>query len=354
MYLSYDDFLIEPQFNAIPSRREVDLSVQFANVRLRVPFVSSNMDTVTNYKMAGRMAVLGGIGALHRFCTVEKNVEMFEKAVEYVLKYKEQEDNYTILPMVSIGLGAAEVNRAKQLVSAGANCIIIDVAHGASLSVCQQYDNLRAQFGSGVSIIVGNFATKKSIQEFNTHIQSLRKPDAYKLNVGSGSVCSTRIVTGCGLPGMSSILDCASLGVPLIADGGIRNSGDIAKAIAAGATAVMCGQLFAATSEAPGKKCRLKKYGKKVFKKYRGSASYESYKLQGKLANHRTPEGESGWLHFKGPVKPIVMSLESGLRSALTYVGAKDIMEFKKKANLVQISNYSVQENFPHAKVVKL
>lgn len=353
-YLGYGDVLLTPLFSRVQSRRDVDLSVKFANLYLKIPIISAPMDTVTSWKMCGALAAQGAIGCLHRFCTIEQNINMFNKSIDYARKLKVQEDDYTIVPIVSIGLGNYELTRADALVAEGATCILIDVANGASTAVCKQYDALRERLPGNASIIVGNFATKLSILQFNEYSRALRKPDAYRVGLGSGSVCQTRIATGCGMPAFASILECVETGFPIIACGGIRNSGDAAKALAAGAKAVICGSILAATNETPGKKYYFGKDKKTTFKKYRGSASLESYKKQKKVSPDRAAEGVSTWVLTKGPVKDIVNSMQAGLKSAFSYTNSLTLEEFQNNAKFIQISNYGAFESEPHALNQKL
>lgn len=346
--LSFDDVLILPEYSEIKSRRDVNTSSFFLNkdfplggYNLRLPVISSNMDTVTNSVMARAMVENGGVGCLHRFCSIEDNIRMFV-------------DCDPNKPWVSIGLGDKELERAEALYRVGANIFILDVAHGANSEVVKQVREFRKLLHHSARIIVGNFATASGIESFNYHLGS--EVDAYKVGIGGGSACLTRVVTGCGVPTLASILDCASVGVDIIADGGIRNSGDFAKAMAAGASAVMLGGLLAGTDEAPGEFVNdsgypISKYDNmKAYKKYRGSASLESYEVQGKVATHRTPEGASFLVPYKGPVRNVLQELESGLRSAMSYVGASTIVEFQENTSFIQVTNGGYLEGKAHGK----
>lgn len=336
--LSFDDVLIVPKFSTITSRKNVNLSSNFLGLNLQLPIISSNMDTITEATMASAMALNGGIGALHRFNSIEQNVNQFKSTIGNVF--------------VSIGIGDNEYERALALKEAGATHFIIDVAHGAATHVVEMYDRLREILPENCYIVVGNFATGESIRQFNNHIKSKRKPDAYKCGIGGGSNCSTRVITGCGLPTIASILDCSTNGHITIADGGILNSGDIAKALAAGASMVMIGNLLSGTNETPGEiEWSYDETGHLVtpgFKKYRGSASKESYEVQGKISEHRTPEGISRMVACKGPVKDILQQLEAGLKSSFTYVGASDMINFRENAELVRTTNSGAIESTPH------
>jgi IMP dehydrogenase len=372
--IAFSDVLINPTFNAVESRANVSLDTKFAGLTLRIPIISSNMDSVTESAMAAAMSLNGGIGALHRFSSVEQNVQMYYDSMDKTINSKDfvlNSSRSITRPIVSIGVGDAEFERAMQLVEAGAQVFLIDVAHGASMAVVKQYDRLRGRLGSNGSIIVGNFANRKSIEDWLSHSKSGRKPDGLKIGIGGGSNCSTRVVTGCGRSTLSSLLDCGDVGIDLIADGGIRDSGDIAKSLAAGAKVVMLGSLLAGTDEAPGAVTEWEQVAtgryfipegdnlmsfetaretKQVpkFKTYRGSASSESYAAQGKTATHRAPEGVSRTVPYKGPVKDILQTLEAGVRSAFTYVGASTSEEFRQNAELVEISHSAHIESTPH------
>jgi IMP dehydrogenase len=268
MKLSFDDVLINPNFSFIKSRKDVNTTVNFLGLDI-FPVISSNMDTVTTSKMTHAMRRYGAIGALHRFMSIEDNVK------EYLASPPET--------IVSIGLGDAELQRAIALITAGAKRILIDVAHGANIEVVNQVINLRKLYDNNIYIIVGNFANQVSIKAFKYYLGDY-KVDAWKIGIGGGSACLTRVVTGCGQPTLASILECTDIEEPIIADGGIRNSGDFAKALAAGATVVMLGQLLAGTDESPGDlvfndgsslENGAKQFFKNepLYKKYRGSAS---------------------------------------------------------------------------------
>lgn len=373
--LSFDDVLLSPQFSYKRSRKEVSLSSTFLGMPLDSPIIAANMDTICSAPMAASMAVNGAVGALHRFCTIEENVQMYYDAKDAI------HNNVTKAPHAyvigSVGIGELELDRAKALVKAGCKHILIDVAHGAGIHVVEQYDLLRRSLDDSVYIIVGNFATADGIKAFNVESVSERKPDAFKVGVGGGSNCSTRIVTGCGWPTLASVLDCATTGYPIIADGGIKESGDIVKCLAAGASMVMIGSLLAGTDETPGEvikkiswESQLLDYWNawteeqnienakalrqwkwfptiKKYKKYRGSASAESYEVQGKAATHRAPEGVSRMVAYKGPVKDVLDTLHGGVRSGMTYLNATTLTDLTT-CDMVEISSSGMAESRPH------
>lgn len=323
--LTFDDVLILPQFSHINSRKDVDLSTNLGPIALRLPIVSSNMSTITEEDMAIAMDKAGGLGILHRFCTIEDNIKMFNKVYDLKLGIRKG---------ISIGVGSNEFERAEALIHAGANIICIDVAHGAQMSVVKQYDQLRDKYGDDIVVIVGNFATRKSIQDFksNSSQNDWSGPDVFKVGIGPGSVCTTRIKTGIGVPQLSAIMDCASE-YPVMADGGCRNPSDIAKALAAGAKTIMIGGMLAGTNETPGELFN---------KKYSGSAYKEVYN------GDSTSEGIVTKVNNKGPVNVILNDIEGGLRSALTYTNSKTLKEFRSNAKFLEISSNTVIENNPH------
>jgi len=335
--LSFDDVLIVPTFSEVTSRKNVSTTTSIGNLSLDLPIISANMDTVTGSEMANAMGEMGAGACLHRFSSIEENVKQYKNSPEQT--------------MVSIGVGDLEYERALALYNAGARNFVIDVAHGASENVVKQYVKIRNSFNDDVTIIVGNFATAESIKAFESRIKT-KKPDAYKVGIGGGSLCTTRIVTGCGLPTLHSVMDCASGGYTIIADGGIRNSGDIVKALAAGASAVMVGGVLSGAHETPGELVALSDaYGGGFYKKYRGSASLESYKVQNKEAKHRAPEGEATSVPYKGPVSSILQPLAAGIYSGMSYVGATNLTELRENANFVRVTDSGKKESQPHAKV---
>jgi IMP dehydrogenase len=332
--LSFDDVLIVPQYSNIASRKDVDTS----SFGLKTPIISSNMDTITGYVMATEMARLGAGACLHRFSTVQENINEFKKSPQSTT-------------MVSIGIGEAELERAIWLFESGAMYFVIDVAHGAANHVVEQYDKIRSIVKNNASIMVGNFATQKNIDDFNYAVKSNKSPDAFKVGIGGGSLCTTRVVTGCGLPTLASVLDCARSEAPIIADGGIRNSGDIVKALAAGASAVMVGGLLSGTDETPGEVIKqIDVHGITLYKKYRGSASRESYEVQGKVADHRAPEGEATLVQYKGKVETVIQNLMGGLRSGMSYVGATTVKELQERVQFVLVTDSGKKESQAHAK----
>lgn len=358
-FLTFNDVLIQPKFSTVESRKDVDLSVDSLGLmgpKLKLPVISANMDTVTTSEMAIEMGRNGAIGCLHRFWGIEDNVRHF-RDVTYGAGFQ---------VMCSMGLGKNELERAEALVSAGAKCLVLDVAHGASVQVAKQVIELRNLFKRNVSIVVGNFATMESVRTFLEYHTT--EVDGIKVGIGPGSICKTRTVTGVGYPQLSAICNVRDAlldtGIALIADGGMSTSGDIAKALGAGAHMVMLGGMLAGTYESPGevlfpngekvysdeKQRFFDERGifvldKNLFKKYRGSASKEAYESQGKTASHRAPEGEEILVPYKGPVANILQEIEGGLRSAFTYTDSRNLKEFHRNVEFIKISSNTVVEN---------
>lgn len=364
--LSFDDVLIQPNFSTIKSRKDVNTSQNFLGYNLRLPVISSNMKTVTDSNMARLVREHGGLGCLHRFSDIMTNVKEAVAAQGPV--------------MASFGVGNEEYNRAITLARSGVKMLCLDVAHGASMHVVEQFNHVRQTLDhlnlSDVKIVVGNFDNYRSIQQFELCANT--KPDAYKIGIGGGANCTTRVVTGCGGASISSILDCARSDVPIIYDGGVRSSGDVVKALAAGASAVMLGGMFAATKEAPGeiwyknfkgelrpRECFLpiktNENGKQelvdtgefdhlMYKKHYGSASALGYKDQGKEATHRTPEGEESYIKVTGTVSDLMQRIDAGLRSGMSYVGANNLTELRELSRFVRITTNGLQEGKAHGR----
>jgi len=354
---TFDDVLIIPRFSNIFSRQDVNLSVNVRGDNLFLPVISSNMDTVTGPKMCKALAKVGARGCMHRFCSIQDNVAMFKESIEYFL-------GHHLSPWVSIGIGNMELERAKALLDSGASHFVIDVAHGAQISVVEQVKRLKEIIGDNGSIFVGNFASSDSVKTFLEYTGTA--VDGIKIGIGPGSACTTRLKTGVGYPQLSAVIEIANLlkntEVIIIADGGMKTPGDIAKAIGAGAHLVMLGGMLSGTDETPGdildatgnivsieEASELSKT-QLLRKKYRGSASKESYEIQRKNAAWRTDEGEAFYVNYKGPVKNILQDIEGGLRSAMTYVGASNINEFHDNVEFVKISNATRRENGAHGR----
>jgi len=462
--LTYNDVLLIPQRSSIISRKLIDISSHFTrNIRLKMPFISSNMDTVTEHKMAIAMARMGGIGVIHRFMSVEDEVEQVKKVkrsesfrvdapytlepgktlggareamrrygvtglliVDYLGRLEgiltrrdvafETDDTRLVsdlmtpkenlivayenismdeakkvlarhriekLPLVgsdgrlvglitskdiiktmeypnatkdergqlrvaaAIGVAGDTLERAHALVAAGADALVIDIAHGHSEMVLGMLDTLKSR-NIGVPVIAGNVATASGVQDLVA-----AGADAVKVGIGAGSICITRLVAGVGVPQFTSVLECAreaqKYGVPIIADGGVVNPGDIAKALGAGASSVMMGNMLAGTDESPG--MVLMKNGRK-YKVSRGMASLGANINRRENKNEDVAdyvaEGVEAMVPYKGSVAEILNQLVGGLRSGMSYSNAGDLVEFWQNARFCKITPAGWQESKPH------
>lgn len=332
---TFDDVLIRPAASRMePS--EASLKIKIAGIELQLPFLSAAMDRVTESSMAIALGQMGGLGVIHRNCSVDEQVKMVREAKDAGVS-------------VAAACGPFHVERAKALDAAKCDVIVIDCAHGHNLNVIESAKRIRKGL-KHAKMIFGNIATAEAAKA------ACMFADAIKVGVGPGSICTTRLISGVGVPQLSAVLEAVSVAakkkVPVIADGGIRNSGDIAKALAAGASAVMIGNLLAGTDEAPGNVVELD--GKK-YKEYRGmgsksvietAAGKERYFTHGRKA---VPEGVEALVPYKGPASEIVAELASGLQVGMGYVGAKNIPEFSKKAEFIRITHASIAEGKPHS-----
>lgn len=327
--ITFDDVLLVPSYNHHESRRVVNTSShdRLGKLNLELPVISSNMDTITESKMANFMSSKGAIGALHRFMTVEENINDFRKCEGQVF--------------VSIGCTAAELERAEALRDAGAVYFCVDVAHAHAKYVGKTLKSLRNLLQDRC-IMAGNVATYAGAD----YLASCGA-DIIKAGIGGGSVCSTRIKTGFGVPMLTCIQDCSRSDRSIVADGGIRTSGDIVKALAFGADFVMIGGMLAGTSPTPGEV--LSRDDGSKFKKYRGMASQEAQEnFLGQMHEWKTAEGVSTEVAFKGDADGIIADIVGGLRSGLTYAGADTISELQRKLNYVQVTQAGRIESLPH------
>ncbi len=465
--ITFDDVLLIPRRSAIISRKDTDLSTRLSrNIRLNMPIISANMDTVTEANMAIAIAREGGIGIIHRFMSVEQQVHEVEKVkrsesivieqpytispnntvidaknmmkelgvsgllvvdnegrlsgivtrkdvqfeqdkkkvanimtknvikAQYGISIEEAKDilhkhRIEKLPLVdennrvkglitakdinkmeeyplaskdkkgrllvgaAVGVKGDFMERTEALLEAGADTIVVDIAHGHSENAINAIKVIKKAFPN-CELIAGNVATAEGTKDL---IQA--GADAVKVGVGSGSICITRIVTGSGVPQLTAIMDCAKVAkdydIPIIADGGIRNSGDVTKALAAGASTVMVGSLLAGTDESPG--VSITKNGKR-YKIYRGMASFyaslgRKYREEGELnieedLNDYVPEGVEALVDYKGSVKDIIRHLVGGLRSGLSYCGARNITELQQNAKFIKMTTAGYIESMPH------
>jgi IMP dehydrogenase len=320
---TFDDVLIEPVFSNVRSRKDVDVSTDFLGLKLSLPVINSNMDTVSSPALCKALAEYGTIGTLHRFWSIEENVKAFVGSLSA--------EGKGVGPIVSIGIGDVEFERAKALYNVGASRFMLDVAHAANIAAVEMYNKLAKEFPL-CYFIVGDFGTGEEIWQFHKRVN--KSPYAIKVGIGIGSVCHTKLVTGVGNTSISCLLDCAEelnnwdTDVKLVLDGGVKHYGDIAKALVAGADIVISGSMFAGCDEAPGEVCS-KMLCNGNHKVYRGSASQASYEVQGKEASWRAPEGTSIQVDCKGPALNILNNINGGLRSSCSYVNAFNLTELK-------------------------
>lgn len=330
--LTYDDVLIVPSKSAVRSRKDPSLRTRLTRrFSSEMPFISANMDTVTESEMAIAMHRLGGLGILHRFMDVEAQVAEVRRVAEA---------GATVIA-ASIGVNEEGRGRAEALVREGANVLTIDIAHGHSVAMIETLQWLRDRFGDKVDLIAGNVATPEGTEEL---IEA--GADAIKVGIGPGSMCTTRIITGAGVPQLTAVAWCSEVarakGVPVIADGGLRASGDIVKALAAGAESVMLGSLLAGTLETPGEVHNGRKH-------YRGMASRAAQvSWRGGLPQGMAPEGESTSVAVKGRVQDVVLELAGGLRSGMSYVNAASLPEILEKARFMEMSPNGFRESVAH------
>ena len=327
---TFDDILLVPSYNHYESRRLVDISSKDKTNKLNLdlPIFSSNMDTVTESKMANFMGSKGGAGVLHRFCSVEENVEMYKKCDSTVF--------------VSIGCSDKDLERVQALKDAGAGYFCVDVAHAHARYVGRSLKKIREIVGDEACLMAGNVATYAGA-DFLASCGA----DIIKVGIGGGSVCTTRIKTGFGVPTLSSVHSCSRVDRSLVADGGIRAPGDIVKALAFGADYVMLGGIFAGSEPTPGE-VKTDEQGNK-YKEYRGMASREAQEnFMGPMGDWKTAEGVATRVPYRDDHEAVIADIIGGLRSGLTYAGAANICELQRKLDYVHVTQAGRLESLPH------
>ncbi len=337
--LTFDDVLLVPAWSEVLPR-EVDIHGRFSrNIALEAPFASAAMDTVTEADMAVAMARAGGIGVIHKNMAPEKQAAEVARVKAEGLRVA-----------AGVGITPDLTERVARLVEAGVDAVVLDSAHGHSKGVLDALRTVKAAF-PGLDVVVGNIATAQAARDLVA-----AGADGLKVGIGPGSICTTRIVAGVGVPQLTAILEVAGAAgdVPVIADGGLRYSGDIVKALAAGAHCVMCGSLFAGTDETPGQKEEI---DGQCWKSYRGMGSIDAMQAGSadryfqKGAKKLVPEGVVARVPAKGPVADVLFQLIGGLRSGMGYCGARDL-EALHRARFLRITAASVRENHPHDVVI--
>ena len=340
--LTFDDVLLTPKYSEIlPSEVTTNTSLS-KNLNLKIPIISSAMDTVTESKMAIAIAKAGGIGVIHRNLDIKSQISEINK-----VKSKK------LLVGAAVGAGPLEYKRAAAILKANVDLIVVDTAHGHTKKVGEIIRKIKRLKSNKTTLCAGNIATTEAAK-FLIKLGA----EVIKVGIGPGSICTTRLVAGIGVPQLSAILavrkGVGRKKVSIIADGGIKFSGDISKALAAGADAVMIGSLFAGTNESPGK--IIKKNGK-LFKSFRGMGSIGAmnkgsadryFQTKQKDTSKYVPEGVEGLVKYKGSVEKIIYRLIGGLKSSMGYLGKKKIINLRNKPKFVKITKAGFYESMVH------
>ena len=331
--VTYDDMLLVPQYSDITSRSEVDISNNLGHKEFSLPVIASPMDTVSGVHMALVMDKAGGLAVLHRYNTISEQQKMAHEVVA--------QTDWSGQVAAAIGVTGDYLERAEALIATGVDILCVDVAHGHHVLMKKALTTLREEYGNNIYIMAGNVCTLEGINDLADW-----GANAVRCNIGGGSICSTRLVTGHGLPGLQTIFDCARTDrdVSIIADGGIKTSGDIVKALAAGADFVMCGSLLAGTTESPGRIISLPDNSR--VKEYRGMASKDAQMSWRNKSS--TPEGVASYIPFKGSAADILRDLDGGIRSGLSYAGARTIDELQHKAEWARQTSAGLMESGTH------
>lgn len=345
--LTFDDVLIVPDYTDV-KREEIDISIRLtSDIKLKLPFMSSPMDTVTTSFMAIALGKLGGLGVIHRNLTIKDQVEEVKKAKKE-----------TSLVAAAVGVGRDLKERAEVLSRAGIDVVVIDSAHGHSKFVIEATRYVSEKH-KNITLVAGNVVTGEAARVLiEAGAQVLR------VGMGPGSICTTRIIAGIGTPQITAIMKVAKVAkehnISVIADGGLRLSGDIVKALTVGGDCIMSGSLFAGTDEAPGEVVIID--GKK-YKSYRGMGSVAAMK-EGSAARYGQEyrkgqekklitEGVEGLVPYKGSLESVVNQLVGGLRTGMYYAGARNIRELQEKAKFIRVSQASLIESHPHNILIK-
>jgi len=323
--LTYDDVLLVPKFSEIQSRNEISLDSELdSRLKFATPIIASPMDTVSGATMAIKLSRLGGVAVIHRYNTIEEQSKIVKEVKDAGCKVG-----------AAIGTTGDYMMRVNSLIFAGVDFVCIDVAHGHHSMVYRAINEIRNKYPF-IHIMAGNVATDEAFEALQSW-----GANSIRVGIGGGSICSTRIQTGHGVPNITAIMECASVAnrAKLIADGGIKNAGDIVKALAAGADFVMLGSLLAGTDEAPGEVVDGKK-------SYRGMASREApEEWRGKSS---APEGIATTVPYKGPVEPIFNDLVGNIRSGLSYSGATTIGGLQARSEFIRQTSAGQNESWTH------
>ena len=339
--LAFDDVLLIPARSDVLPAQVSTRTFLTRELALDIPILSAAMDTVTEARMAIALARLGGLGVLHRNLTVDRQAAQVKECKAAGVRVG-----------AAVGVSGDSDERASALVAAGVDVLVIDVAHGHAVGVIRMVEKIKTRHR--VQVVAGNVVTAEGTEELIA-----AGVDGVKIGVGPGAICTTRVVAGAGMPQITAIFECANAaarhGIPVCADGGIQESGDIAKAIGAGAHTVMLGGLFAGVDESPGAVIQTEDG---AYKAYRGMGSLGAMAVrragdrygQGEISEFSkiVPEGVEGQVKAVGPLEPFVHQLVGGLRAGMKYVGAATIEDLRTKARFVRISGAGLRESHPH------
>lgn len=352
--LTFDDVLLVPQYSEITPDM-ADVSTKLTNTfKMNVPFLSAAMDTVSEHKLVTALALAGGLGVIHKNMSIADQA----KEVEMVKNYEFDNEKYKraltdkkgrLCVGAAIGVTADMMDRVHALMDSGVDVFVLDSAHGDSKNIINAIKNLRLEYPS-MELIAGNVATYEGALDLMKAGAS-----AVKVGMGPGSICTTRIIAGIGVPQLQAVMDCAraskEMNVPIIADGGIKYSGDVVKALAAGANTVMLGGLFATCEEAPGD---IYESNGKKYRTYRGMGSIEAMAKGSTDRYFQTghkkfvAEGVQGIVEVKTTVEELVFQLIGGLKAGMGYCGSKDIPTLQEKGTFIKITNNALLESHPH------
>lgn len=339
--LTFDDVLLVPQYSEVLPSETCLSSYVSSRLSLNIPILSAAMDTVTEFSMALAMAQMGGLGVIHKNMSWEEQAEIIRKI---------RLQNCELPTAAAIGIGQAGLERADLLVREGVSALVVDTAHGHSRSVMDSAAEIKQRYPD-VTLIVGNIVTPQAalcLAELGV--------DAVKVGIGPGSICTTRIISGVGLPQLTAVMDVSKAlkdsGVTVIADGGMRYSGDIVKALSAGAHCVMLGGMLAGTDESPGDVVQV---GDTLYKMYRGMGSIEAMHkgsaeryFQDKSAKKFVPEGVEGLVSYKGALSDVLYQILGGIRSGMGYLGARNLDELRRHAAFTRITHSGRSESHAH------
>ncbi|MBI5126987.1 IMP dehydrogenase [Candidatus Roizmanbacteria bacterium] len=346
--ITFDDVLLLPDYSNF-SRNEIDLKTKLTRkISLEIPFVSAPMDTVTESGLAIELARLGGIGIIHRNLTINSQAEEVKKVLNKKLKVG-----------AAVGANEGYKERAEALIKSEVSVLIIDSAHGHAQKIIDAVKYIKRKYPK-TQVVAGNIATAKAAE-----ILIKAGADGLRVGMGPGAICTTRIISGMGVPQVTALIETCSVAqkydVPIIADGGIKYSGDMVKALGFGASTLMMGSFFASAKESPGKLVKIKKGGKsQLYKEYRGMGSIGAMKKGAKIKSEDefhgkhykdrvlVSEGVEGLVRVKGTTKQLVEQAIGGIKSGMYYVGLKNIKELHEKAKFLQITQASLTESHPH------